>query len=916
MKKNLNHKLTGTQHAICRSPLFSLETTLEQAWPQLKRIIQDSAPGFFPFIAELDADGLAGQPEKIRHTVWKYFNRSRYRSTPFGEFAALSLVANGIHTANSSHVILQEKMEVGQWPDWDSIPTVSFDNKSLRGSLFRSNPSCYAYAQEYRYLYRDEQGFSLNVIPQREDVDILLEYCRKGRGFFDIADCLYREIGLDERNLLSLLKQMLELQVLECDLQPNITGLDYFERKGIKGEAGNTSYRIASRAVVGGGLSVHLNREITEYATFMHNCLTRTKNVMLEQFRSDFMHRWEQQSVPLSLALDPIMGIGYGRNGDLLQPSLAGELQGRSMGDNIPKITYGPFQQFLLTRMVRGKGVQLADYQAGQQDRTADLPNTFGVLFHIYEGRPVIHHAGGASSSALLGRFTPINEIYDYALVLTSIEQEANPEALFFDIAYQCEGYTDNVNRRRLVYKTELALGSWSTADDPLRLEDIMVSIREGKIVLHHREHGKKLVPRLASAYNHQRSDLDLFRFLCDLQYEGLHGSLTVDLSAIFPGLESYPRAYFKEMIVCPAKWRLPLFKERKELELWLKGNDINAYFTIGHSDQTLTINPSDPDDLEHLLIYQRQQGKDVYITEALVDGGQVVKDEQGKAYHCQFMAHLHHSNTNYHRNSFRKTAAVLRDLRMPGSEWLYMELYMSQAVMDGFLDKEVRELLRSQRSVIREWFFIRYNHPEHHIRLRLKLTSPEHLPAVLKRVQLLMNISNEYGQLRRLEIKGYEREISRYGLRQMDMVEHFFHLDSVWSMKQLKLPVEQRYREIFEFAGLLCREVYPERDQQLMFYKEMAGSYAAEMSFSHADYKRINSSFHHFAEMEHQSSNARLLRCFKDLVQRYAPNRQRELLADLIHLHINRRFCGAQRLHEAIIYQYLFRSALTMQHR
>lgn len=52
-------------HAICRSPLFPIESKLADAWPILKRLIKDSAPEFYAVIANLDAADLQNQSEKF-----------------------------------------------------------------------------------------------------------------------------------------------------------------------------------------------------------------------------------------------------------------------------------------------------------------------------------------------------------------------------------------------------------------------------------------------------------------------------------------------------------------------------------------------------------------------------------------------------------------------------------------------------------------------------------------------------------------------------------------------------------------------------------------------------------------------------------------------------------------------------------
>lgn len=895
-------------HAICRSPLFPIESELADVWPVLKRLIKDSAPEFYAVIANLDAADLQNQSEKIRFTIWKYFNRSRYRATPFGEFAAISTIPIQKHI---DAIVLQQGMDILSLPDWKAIQNISYDHRSLEKANYRTNPLCYRYDKELHYLFRSEKQFELNAIERREDIDLLYGFCKELRSFQVIAAMMQEQLGMKKRNVMALIKQLLDLQVLACDLQVNITGQDYFERRKIT-RSTEQHYTIASRICPKGGLNQELTQELKDYATFLSQCLPVPRSTQQEQFKNSFLQLWEQRSVPLSLALDPILGIGYGHENELLQTTLVGELQQRPPLNQNQQLFYGKFEQFVLSQMIKGKPIQLADFKPAVQH--LPLPNTSSILFHIYEGHPVIHQAGGATATALLGRFTVINELRDFSLQLTAIEQNANAGVTFFDIAYQFEGRTDNVNRRQQLYNTELAIGSWSTFEKPLRLEDIWVSVRNGQILLHHAESGARLMPRLASAYNHRRSDLDLFRFLCDLQYQDIQSRLSIDLQSMFPNLEHYPRVYYKNTIAGAAKWKLPKFQNVKDLRTWLKVQQITQPFTVGQNDQTLMIDPKITEDLNFLLLYQAQQTEAIYLTEALISTKQMVKNEDGKYFHAEFILPIVHHHQIYRPYATKEPPILRRDLRMPGGEWFYVELYLRPEITDEFLTNEIRNLIKQHKAMISRWFFIRYNQPEPHIRLRLKLKDPQQLPSILLSIQESINITVNYGHLKRLEIKAYDREIIRYGEKQIDLVEHFFYLDSTWALKQLSLSNDDLYAQILAFVQKLSEVIFNDLTEQIAFYRNLSERFATEMNFSKQDFKKINLSYQN--QQMSKNTNEKLIRYFGKLIEHYEIERRTILLADLIHMHINRRFSGAPRMHEAVIYQFLSKLSLAKQYQ
>ena len=62
------------------------------------------------------------------------------------------------------------------------------------------------------------------------------------------------------------------------------------------------------------------------------------------------------------------------------------------------------------------------------------------------------------------------------------------------------------------------------------------------------------------------------------------------------------------------------------------------------------------------------------------------------------------------------------------GSEWLYFKIYCGVKTADfilvDYLKETIEQLLAQQ--YISKWFFIRYNDPDAHLRLRFKIDNPE----------------------------------------------------------------------------------------------------------------------------------------------------------------------------------------------
>jgi class I lanthipeptide synthase len=117
-----------------------------------------------------------------------------------------------------------------------------------------------------------------------------------------------------------------------------------------------------------------------------------------------------------------------------------------------------------------------------------------------------------------------------------------------------------------------------------------------------------------------------------------------------------------------------------------------------------------------------------------------------------------------------------------PGSEWLYAKLYTGTGTADQLLNHVVGPLVRSwlASGAADAWFFIRYADPDWHLRLRLH-GEPGRLHAeVLAGLEAAAAPLLEAGQLWRMQLDTYEREVERYGGdRGIELAEQLFAADS-----------------------------------------------------------------------------------------------------------------------------------------
>ncbi|MDX6281648.1 MAG: lantibiotic biosynthesis protein, partial [Kribbellaceae bacterium] len=99
-----------------------------------------------------------------------------------------------------------------------------------------------------------------------------------------------------------------------------------------------------------------------------------------------------------------------------------------------------------------------------------------------------------------------------------------------------------------------------------------------------------------------------------------------------------------------------------------------------------------------------------------------------------------------------------------PGDEWLYAKLYLSAERQDDLLVDHVGQLARALPEQVDRWFFIRYNDPEPHLRLRFHAAPGELSSVLLPALAGWAGRLIDAGSARVLMLDTYRPEIDRYG--------------------------------------------------------------------------------------------------------------------------------------------------------
>lgn len=910
-------KMTPMSLVLARTPAFSVDASFSDHWEELKDKILESSPTFYPLISNLSLEELEKADEKIRYTVWKYWNRAKFRATPFGSFAAFSILP--LKEACEGP-ILSEIMQVHSFTDWPEKDRVL--KKIGASTEVILNSSSYQMNQEVRFIVFQDGQFTLSSMAIFDELELIMVWTKQNISIADVCQKMQQKVDLHPKSTLSLLMQLIDMQLLFSDQQPNITGSDYFTRiKHVKQSP--ISYILSERQLIQGGINSDSVAAIPELIHFLNAHLPHSPAPSLVDFRNQFLAKFEQQEVPLSIALDPELGINYG---NLIHATTSGELVSKIQSltkskEDVKSIPYTPFHVFLLQQMLMGGDIYLERFESQNQQISTTLPNTLSCIFRNWKDKILLSSLGGVTANALLGRFTLASpQLANFTREVAITETEANPDVLFFDIPYQAEKQVDNVNRRQSIYPLELPLLCWSESNKSLCLADILVSVKGQEIVLRDRNSRKRLVPRIPTAYNYSRSDLAAYRFLCDLQSDGLRAHLSFQLKDFFPQLEYYPRVYFKNILLSPATWLFPGYSKEEEVETWLTQNNINEPFRAGHADQTLVFDPKKASDLEPFLLFVKQQkNKSFYITEALLET-ESIYNEKAQSYLPEFLISFQHSKQIYKpiEQEVAERIWPLSDaqISLPEEEWIYVEWHLHPSRADELLTKLHQQLIKPYSKVFDRWFFIRYTAQGPHLRLRFQIKDRIVQSYFRTALSSFIKPYIQSGSVSTLQLKPYEREITRYGLENIEQVEACFQASSEHILCLLKKTKEEL--PIYANEVQLLRELtrlLPLEDEKILI-KSMTESFQDEFQLDKEAFKAINATYNLLKNFpiilplknQYRYSVKKALNANPDHVKRF------KLLADLIHMHVNRLFSDQQRLHEAILYQFLWKKVLAEQ--
>ncbi|MEO3404931.1 thiopeptide-type bacteriocin biosynthesis protein [Mucilaginibacter sp. CAU 1740] len=898
---------------------------------------------------------------KERLTALKFYNRMSFRGTPFGAFAAFGLADWGADRGKGKK----------EGYTLHLLPSVEKELGVLRASpltgkvLIAVNPTLYRLSSGWRYYRYEEDSkgkLSFPVYLLRYDPadELILAYldekplalaelvsylveitdCTREEGAEHIARLIDEQVLVSE-HALSLLVDRVMIGQRKVVFDEGLRLFDAAARKdlGLAQDDVGRAFYAGTEMQGAAGLPAAWQRDILEALNILDLLAPVAPKNNVDKFREAFEQKFGERSVPLLEALDPDLGVAFDNE---QQPDEHDLLKGVVFKGSVAKneqLNWTPVHRLLtklwLQNTKRGQWepvVITASDCAELPGNTLPFPPSTSVFCSLQGGKLVFQNIGGATANALTGRFSVFSDDFEVFCRETARQEcEANPGVLFAEIEQVSHRGIDNINRRKQVYEHVVPLNAFP-GEGGILPKDMDVLVRGEEVLLVHRPSGKRIIPRLPTAFNYHHNEMPLFRFLCALQFKGIRANFDFDPEKVFPGLNFYPRIEYGRCVISLARWYVdeaevaalvcrPLSISR--LHLFCRERGIASVISMGRGDQQLFFDLGKDEEALFFLEAIGDQGR-VVLTESLVrsvDGW-----DRADPFNSQFVVSLRNPQAVFQGlQVIPSSRSAVREFH-PGSEWIYLKIYATFQSMEQLLLQVVLPWIGEHQDRIRRWFFVRYDDTGSHLRLRL-LVDPSAVKDLQFELQSLLNPIGLSGLVQRFYFDTYVRELERYHGELIEEVEEVFYRGSEviaakltgGEMKDdgdLTWPVVHCYRIVSAFLGSgydkinrLCAWAAG------AFFKEHGGSKDLKRSMDER-YREIRPALLRSIESGPGYGDDPLIIAIKQLDEKAGSLKDGErmkLIADIVHMQVNRIFVNEQRRYETFIWHCLSKLVVTM---
>jgi lantibiotic biosynthesis protein len=691
-------------------------------------------------------------------------------------------------------------------------------------------------------------------------------------------------------------------------------------------------------------LAHHYQKEILKSFELLAKLFSHKGNYNQDNFIKKFNERYEDQELPLLQVLDAETGIGYTTTAAKSVTPLIDDIPVHYQTNGYKEIRMSGVDELLLKKLIAATAQQVYEIVLDEKEFKAytpkyeELPPSLSCMFRVVdEDRIIVEHFSGASTANLLGRFahgskkieTVVNEI-------TEQEQALNEAIIFAEIIHLPESRIGNILLHPPFRKYEIPFLAKSSLpqEQQITLDDLYVSVQQNKIILRSKRLNKIIVPRLSTAHNYSYNALPVYQFLCDLQSQSLTSSLSFSWGAVASYFNFLPRVSYGNTILSEATWNFDkeLVTEivgltKESFIAFQKKYQLPQYFVLADLDNELLIDAtSDP----AIKAFQStiKNRTSIQLKEFIV-AAKPIFQHQDQFYYNQLIAPLIKTTKTYDALLIHeKTNNEAQRNFITGTEWVYYKLYCGVNDADLILStihQLANDLLMQQ--TINQWFFIRYNDPEFHLRLRFHVDDASKINKVILTCKATFEMLTTQKLIWKLQLDSYQRELGRYHPQLIEASEQLFFFDSLCTttyINQHNTTEEARWLFAMQKILILVDAFEFTLEEKINLFDRLKEGFSKEHKLKRVSLLAINKKYTDNIKLINDINSFHiapyesvLMKYTTELNQLYASIKdtiltnqiqKNSIVESYIHMSLNRVFITGPRLHETVVYIFMYK--------
>jgi thiopeptide-type bacteriocin biosynthesis protein len=267
------------------------------------------------------------------------------------------------------------------------------------------------------------------------------------------------------------------------------------------------------------------------------------------------------------------------------------------------------------------------------------------------------------------------------------------------------------------------------------------------------------------------------------------------------------------------------------------------------------------------------------------------------------------------------------------GEEWLYYKIYCGSYSADSILIESILPIVTEllEQKLIFQWFFIRYNDPKNHLRVRFQIPNVDNIQKIIKLIQPHFSKLIEKDVAYDIVTATYKREIECYGKTTIGLVEELFcyHSEKTLHLIDNTTPEEDEIARIFASLQMiddLLESFNISLNHRINFVQSMELAYKTEHHIEKENNKKLDRLYRIYRNdiefylykkneplyleglIELMKVTEKETEIIKSLISKKSPTDLEALISSLIHMNINRVFRSKQRQYEMLCYDFMNR--------